>query len=104
MSLNALHHVAIQVRDLNRAIDWYRDNFNCEVTYWDDTWAMLQFENIKLALVIPSQHPAHIALVRENAESFGTLVTHRDGIRSVYIKDSEGNSIEIMDKETVTAS
>jgi catechol 2,3-dioxygenase-like lactoylglutathione lyase family enzyme len=99
--LDAIHHVAVSVKDIPRAVAWYTGHFNCRVTYQDDTWAMLDFKNIQLALVIPSQHPAHIAVPRGDAEKFGALVTHRDGIRSVYIKDPEGNSIEILDPDSL---
>ena len=95
-SLDALHHVALQVQDVARAVDWYRANFRTEVVYQDSTWAMLKFRNIHLALVIPGQHPPHIALTHPNAEKFGALTLHRDGTRSIYISDSEGNQVEIM--------
>lgn len=71
-------------------------NFNVEVTYQDNTWARVQFKNIKLALVIPAQHPAHIAFESREAEQFGALTNHRDGTQSVYIRDSENNAIEVM--------
>ena len=32
---------------------WYRENFRCAVDYEDDTWALLDFANVKLALVLP---------------------------------------------------
>ena len=91
-----IDHVAIPVRDVASAVTWYTSHFRCAVTYQDPTWAFLTFDNIKLALVIPEQHPPHIAFTSEAAESFGTLTTHRDGTRSVYVKDSAGNSVEIM--------
>lgn len=94
--LDSLDHIAIPVQDIAAAVDWYKREFRCEVSYQDDTWAFLKFGNIKLALVIPSQHPAHIAFVSPEAEKFGTLKTHRDGTRSCYVKDPSGNSIEIM--------
>ncbi len=94
--LDALHHVAIQVENIARALKWYSENFNAEIVYLDDTWAMLRFENIYLALVIPGQHPPHIAIEHEGAESFGTLIKHRDGTESIYINDSEGNTLELM--------
>jgi catechol-2,3-dioxygenase len=94
--LDALHHVAIQVENIARALKWYSENFNAEIVYLDDTWAMLRFENIYLALVIPGQHPPHIAIEHEGAESFGTLIRHRDGTESIYINDSEGNTLELM--------
>jgi catechol 2,3-dioxygenase-like lactoylglutathione lyase family enzyme len=93
---DSIHHVAIQVNDIERALEWYSSNFNTEVVYQDDTWAMLRFDNIYLALVIPGQHPPHIAIEHEGAESHGALVKHRDGTESIYIKDSEGNTLELM--------
>ena len=94
--LDALHHVAIQVKDIARALKWYSENFNAETVYLDDTWAMLRFDNIYLALVIPEQHPPHIAIEHEGAEAYGTLIKHRDGTESIYINDSEGNTLEMM--------
>jgi catechol 2,3-dioxygenase-like lactoylglutathione lyase family enzyme len=94
--LDSIDHIAIPVEDVASAVDWYTRTFQCEVTYRDDTWAFLKFGNIKLALVIPSQHPAHIAFVSPEADKFGALKLHRDGTRSCYVKDTEGNSVEIM--------
>lgn len=94
--LDAIHHVAIQVEDIARALKWYSENFNAETVYLDETWAMLRFQNIYLALVIPSQHPPHIAIEHEGAEAYGSLIRHRDGTESIYINDSEGNTLEMM--------
>jgi catechol 2,3-dioxygenase-like lactoylglutathione lyase family enzyme len=94
--LDSIDHIAIPVENVATALDWYKSKFKCEVTYQDDTWAFIKFGNIKLALVIPSQHPAHIAFVSPEAEKSGTLKLHRDGTRSCYVTDPAGNSIEIM--------
>lgn len=94
-SLDVLHHIAIEVRDLDATVDWYLAKFTCELTYRDDTWAMLRFQNCELAFVQPAQHPPHLAIVREDAESFGELVTHRDGTRSRYMQDPSGNTVEV---------
>ncbi len=99
--LNAIDHVAVPVTDIPAAIDWYTRNFACEVKYRDDTWALLNFANIRLALVIPSQHPAHIGFVSPDAERFGELKTHRDGTRSVYVKDPAGNAIEVLARDSM---
>lgn len=95
--LDALHHLAMPVNDIAKAVEWYRQNFACEIRYQDPTWALLQFQNIQLALVIPEQHPAHVAFTRPDAERYGALKTHRDGTRSCYIADPAGNAVEIMD-------
>ena len=95
--LDTLHHVAIVVDDIAKAIDWYKSEFKCEVAYQDATWGFLKFANAHLALVLPSQHPAHIALVSEKATVHPGLKAHRDGTRSVYITDTAGNAVELMD-------
>jgi catechol 2,3-dioxygenase-like lactoylglutathione lyase family enzyme len=95
-ALDRIDHVAVSVRDIDRAVDWYTRSFRCRVTYRDPTWAFLEFDNLKLALVVPEQHPPHIAFVSPNAETFGPLRTHRDGTRSTYLADPAGNSVEIM--------
>ena len=94
--LDAVHHVAIAVDDVAEAVGWYQDRFRCKVAYQDPTWALLQFANMRLALVIPSQHPPHIAFEHAQAEQFGPLKAHRDGTRSTYIADSAGNPVEIL--------
>jgi catechol 2,3-dioxygenase-like lactoylglutathione lyase family enzyme len=96
LALDNVHHVAVAVQDVRAAVDWYQRNFQCKVSYQDDTWAMLDFANIKLALVVPSQHPPHIAFVHPEAEKFGALKVHRDGTRSVYLKDPAGNAVEVL--------
>ena len=100
-SLDTVDHIAVAVNDVEKAVDWYRKAFKCEIEYQDKTWAFLRFQNIKLALVSPNQHPPHIAFLHENADQFGNLKTHRDGTRSIYIEDSAGNSVEIVAKDSV---
>lgn len=94
--LDAIHHVAVEVQDVAAAVAWYRERFRCEVSYQDDSWAMVRFENIGLAFVSAGQHPPHIAFERDDAASFGELLEHRDGTASVYLEDPSGNSIEIV--------
>jgi len=94
--MEKLHHIAIQVPDIAQAAAWYRDTFAVETAYEDRTWALLKFENLALALVLPDQHPPHIAVERADAESYGALTPHRDGTASVYIRDPFGNAVEIL--------
>ncbi len=99
--LDSIHHVAISVENIAEAVDWYREQFRCEVAYQDETWAMLQFSNLQMALVIPGQHPPHIGFAMPQAEKYGTLKTHRDGTRSVYTSDPFGNVVEMMDDQSL---
>ncbi len=100
--LDQMHHVAVQVDDVPRAAAWYGERFACEIEYQDETWALLCFANVRLALVLPGQHPAHFAVCRSDAEAFGELSRHRDGTRSVYTVDPWGNPIEILDSRSLT--
>ena len=96
--LDKLHHIAISVHEKSIAevVEWYREQFRCEIVYQDETWAMLQFANVQLALVIPDQHPPHLGFETLQAEEYGELKTHRDGTRSIYISDPARNAVEIM--------
>ena len=94
--LDAIDHVAIPVSNIAESVEWYTRTFQCDIRYQDETWALLGFANIRLALVIPQQHPAHIGLVSDHAARFGVLKTHRDGTRSCYVTDPGGNAVEIL--------
>ncbi|MEO6202993.1 MAG: VOC family protein [Nitrospirales bacterium] len=96
--LDTIHHVAIPVPNVAKAVEWYTSRFNCCVDYIDESWALLGFANTKLALVLPREHPSHFALSRPDANKFGDLITHRDGLNSVYITDPFGNSIEVLEE------
>ena len=96
MQFDSLDHVAIPVQDVAASVTWYTQTFHCRVKYQDLTWALLGFDNVDVALVIPSQHPAHLGFVSPDAGKFGTLTTHRDGTRSCYVSDPSGNSVEIL--------
>lgn len=95
--LTEIDHVAIPVKDISRAVDWYLSRFQCEIGYQDETWALLRFGNVNVAFVLPDQHPPHLGLISDDAATHGPLTTHRDGTRSIYIRDSEGNSLELLE-------
>jgi len=94
--LDTIHHIAVVVPDIHEGVAWYTQHFHCTVEYIDETWALLNFANTKLALVLPEQHPNHFAITRPDAETFGTLTLHRDGLKSIYIQDLAGNPLEIL--------
>ena len=91
-----LHHIAIVVGNIREAVEWYMELFDIAVSYHDRTWALLQFENISIALVRAEHHPPHIAFECSDAERYGKLITHRDGTKSTYMSDPWGNTVEIM--------
>ena len=94
-SMDKIDHIAVQVKNIKESIAYYHDEFDCMIIYEDETWALLQFDNIKLALVMENEHPFHIAFeVRDLGPLNGTL--HRDGSISRYIDDPSGNKIELI--------
>ena len=91
--MKSIDHIALQVDDIRESVAWYVVKYGCKVLYRDDTWALLQFKNIKLALVIEDEHPYHIAFeVDEVVEG----KKHRDGSVSKYTEDPSGNKIELI--------
>ena len=91
-----LHHVALCVPEIAPAVMWYTDRLSATVTYQDETWALVGVENTSIALVLPSQHPPHLAFESHDAEKYGELMPHRDGTASVYIQDPFGNTVEFL--------
>lgn len=94
--LDEIYHVAITVNNVAESVEWYTKHFRCDVEYQDETWALLEFGNTRLALVISDQHPPHIGFIHHQAEAFGELKPHRDGTRSCYVADPAGNAVEVL--------
>ena len=93
--LDMLHHAAVRVNDVKEAVAWYTERFHCDVEYQDQTRAMLAFANVRLAFVLAEQHPPHIAILGDPS-AFGEPQVHRDATSSVYLKDPNGNNVEVM--------
>lgn len=98
------HHIAIEVPHIAEAVEWYKNTLpNVRVLYQDATWAFIEVGGVKIAFVLPSQHPSHIAwrvgdeTLEQLAQRFGaTIKTHRDGSRSFYLKAPGSFHIEII--------
>jgi len=100
--LDRLHHVAIQVEDIQESVKWYTNNFSCEVEYHDNTWAMIQFENTCLALTTKNEHPSHFAIEARDITEYqhlGDIDKHRDDTKFIYVNDPSHNTVEIISEE-----
>ena len=98
--LSYVDHLAIVVDSIPQSVKYYCLYFNCKVRYKDSTWAMLEFENINLALVSKDEHPNHIAIVIEKKIKSKDIQFHRDGIGYLYIQDLDSNYIELIDRKS----
>jgi catechol 2,3-dioxygenase-like lactoylglutathione lyase family enzyme len=93
-----IDHIAIPVDDIYEACGWYRATLQAKTLYHDDTWALLELDNTKLALFLRDSHPNHFA-VEVNPELFNKLEfkEHRDGSKYHYLTDPWGNCVELID-------
>tara|TARA_B100000519_G_scaffold82709_1_gene71411 strand:- start:238 stop:606 length:369 start_codon:yes stop_codon:yes gene_type:complete len=96
-----IDHIALQVNNINESVNYYKE-YGASVIHQDDTWAFLQFDNIKLALVIEDEHPYHIAFEVDMLPHTENVKKHRDGSISYYIKDPSDNTIEIIQYPNTT--
>tara|TARA_R100001594_G_C3965080_1_gene246343 strand:+ start:177 stop:482 length:306 start_codon:yes stop_codon:yes gene_type:complete len=98
--MTKIDHIALSVDEPEHAAEWYELNFGASRLYSDDSWALVEFENIKMAFVKKGTHPAHFAFETDNFEGMEEKVKpHRDGSRSVYTKDPWGNIYELINYE-----
>ena len=95
--MKKIDHIAIVVNDIKESVAYYVDNYDCMILHYDESWGYLQFDNIKLALVLKDEHPPHIAFEVDEVEG----KTHRDGSVSKYIDDPSGNKIELIKYELI---
>ena len=101
---DSIHHVAITVDDIPRAIAWYKEHFTFDIAWQDDSGHSSHSKTRPLRWSNPSQHPPHIAFVKDRLSQYGTPVPHGDGTASVYIQDSEGNTVEMLSVPECEAS
>lgn len=98
-TLDKVHHIAINVHDVDSAIQWYQTSFACELKERDTFGAILAFGNVELHLHLPSQHRPHLGFEKADAETFGKLRPQLGGIRSAFIADATGNPVELIQPE-----
>lgn len=97
-------HVAIHTRKelMKETVDFYRRFLNGVVLHQDETWSLIEGSGVKIALVVPEQHPVHTGFVISDEEYIELIMQgkvfkkHRDGSKSVYIKDPSNNSVELL--------
>ena len=113
VSVRRLGHVAIRVQDIDRAISFY-SSLGMQVVWKEKDWSYLEAGPGRdgLALLGPSYTLAgpHFAFhfqdkeeinilhnqLRDKGVEVGEIHDHRDGTASFYLKDSEGNWLEML--------
>jgi catechol 2,3-dioxygenase-like lactoylglutathione lyase family enzyme len=111
MKLNRMGHVAICVKDIPQAINFYRE-LGMELAWQDQDWAYLKAGQDGLALLGPDYRGAgphfgftfrerdeldrHHRRLKEAGILVGEIHDHRDGTASFYSKDLDHNTIEFL--------
>lgn len=112
-SVQRLGHIAIRVENLERAKSFYLD-LGMKLVWNDPDWCYLEAAPAKdgLALLGPNYKAAgpHFAFhfterqtvetihrkLKEDGAQVGAIHEHRDGTASFYLKDPEGNWLEML--------
>jgi hypothetical protein len=97
-------HVAQQVPDIAEAVAWQvRTVPASTVLHQDPTWALVESAGVRMAFVLPGQHPPHVAfrvsdeeLEALAAEHGAPIATHRDATRSIYLEGPGSLATEII--------
>ena len=91
-------HIALNSSNIKSSVEWYSRNMGCEVEYADETWAMLNCNGTKIALVTKGSHPPHVAFRMSSSIQIpcdeDKIRVHRDGSSYYYGSDPDGNIIE----------
>lgn len=117
--LTRLGHVAVCVKDVQVAVDFYT-RLGMEVAWQDEDWAFVKAGGDGLALLGPKYASAgpHFGFVLDDPEAMerfyeqlaaeGATVTtiheHRDGTSSFYARDLDGNTFEFLAPRTAEAA
>jgi hypothetical protein len=103
-------HVAQQVPDIAEAVAWQLEAVpGSRVLHQDPTWALVESAGLRLAFVLPDQHPPHVAfrvddeeLERLAARHGAAIAVHRDATRSFYLSGPGSLQTEIISYPTRT--
>ena len=108
MTIGKLGHVAVRVKDMDRAVSYYMSlGFNCE---WEsEDWSYFE-EGIALLGLGYNRADPHFAFHLESHDELqkkwnelvdmgyecGKPYRHRDGTFSFYTRDPDGNQLEFL--------
>lgn len=95
---DVVHHVTVQVGDLERAIAWYGETFRAKLLRRASNRAVFAFGSLELHLVGPGTQPAGITIVRHDVAKMGPSKRRADGVRQLHLVDPWGNAIEVIDR------
>jgi hypothetical protein len=92
----AVDHIALQSLKPSESAKWYSERFFGTIMYSDEEWALVKFDNISVAFVLPDAHPSHIAFEVKTIIDDSGFGRHRDGSMFKYERDKWGNTYELI--------
>lgn len=101
MQVERLGHVAIRVEDMERAKAFYL-GLGCRLVWDAADWCYLMAGDDGLALLGPDYRAAgpHFAFHFSDRDQVQAMHDHRDGTASFYLRDPEGNWLEMLYEPT----
>lgn len=101
-------HVAIQAQSTDECLAFFKELVpHAKVVYHDPTWAFIDVNGSRVAIVTNEQHPGHLAWrvsephLEELAKRFNkTARAHRDRTRSFYLPGPDGLFVELISYPT----
>jgi catechol 2,3-dioxygenase-like lactoylglutathione lyase family enzyme len=126
ISTRGLRHLALNVADVPASVEFYSSLFGMRVVWQpdpDNAYLSSGCDNLALHRAPPGTPPSeqrldHLGFIVENPEEVDRAAevlaarhvpllrpprTHRDGSRSLYLTDPDGNVIQILYEPTLSA-
>lgn len=117
--MKGIRHIALRVRDIERSlefytrllemtIEWRPDHRNAYLTTGADNLALHEIDNGELADSGALDHFGFLVSTPEEVDNWAERLqiggvelvqqpkTHRDGARSIYFRDPDGNLIQLL--------
>ncbi len=92
-----LHHIAFNVGDVRKTVDFYTEKLDAEVLFCTDSRACITYNGAEICFTEGNKHPTHIAFEVESLDDMpklGEVKRHSDDSSYIYLEDDYGNAIE----------
>lgn len=90
--------VAVRVGDVERAVQWYTEHFQCRVVVQEEQRAVLAFGAVLVQLRLWEDDQPLLTLVSPDVAALGPSQRRSDGVRALQLTDPWGNAIEVVDR------
>ncbi len=98
--MKTIDHIAVLVENLEISQRWYEKHCGAKMIFKDHKYRRMKMNNTTIALIDKKHYKyAHIGVLVDCVNDFpdnGEVVTHRDGTVGCYLRDPDGNVVELI--------